>query len=90
MSGHAASEYYVAPHVVSTVRDMFQMLEGVGPIPPHSQELSLCQLHVFISLKKQLRDSKTKMTRLWQYSGSSNRSETNVWEKSLLRTVYKK
>jgi len=33
MSGHTVKEYYVAPHVASTVSDMFQVLEGVGPTP---------------------------------------------------------
>jgi hypothetical protein len=79
MSGHAVKEYYVAPHMVSTVRDMFQVLEGVGP-SPHTAQSSHCQLHVFNSLKKQLRYFHTKMSRLWQYSGSSNTPEKNVWK----------
>lgn len=79
MSGHAVKEYYVARHVASTARDMFQVLAGVGPTP-HTVWNSHYQLHVFSSLKKQLWDSQTKMWRLWQYSGSSNRPEKNVWK----------
>jgi hypothetical protein len=49
--------------------------------PPYSPELSLCQLHVFTALKKQLQNSQTKMSRLWQYSVSSKRPEKKFGNK---------
>jgi len=76
MSGHVVKEYYVAPHCQGHVPSAGRCWAN----PQYSPELSLCQLHVFTSLKKQLRDSQTKMSRLSQYSGSSNRPEKNVWE----------
>jgi len=51
----------------------------LGPTA-HTARSSQCQRHVFSSLKKQLKNSHTKMSRLWQYSGSSNRPEKNVWK----------
>lgn len=89
MSQHALKECYVVwrypAHVSSIVQDMLHVLE-VPDHPPYSLEHSLCALHVFISLRKEVRGLRFCVRwscQDWQCSGSSTNPGSSLWNEPI-------